>query len=334
MQQEMIDNAGNLAEAQAYYDARYSAQYADGWEPGRYVRIHDMVRSLELPARGRALDYGCGRGALTRVLKTALPGWEVVGADLSDVALEDAARHSQGVSLIHLSQLASTTACYDFVFSHHVLEHVLDLDETLHMLASLVSRGGSMLHVLPCGNAGSFEHRLAVLRRGGIDAAREGRFYCDDGPHLRRLTSEQLREALERQSFTLQKAWFGDHNWGARKAYAQKSVRDLRSLMAPRHAVDTWAAAKLIAHRAAIVLTAVACKPTYYRWRLAHNHRNGLPWRAAEVAGVACTVPLSLISTPVVRLLSWLAAREWQQRSSDPSGQEMYLYFRRSESLP
>ena len=142
------------------------------------------------------------------------------------------------------------------------------------------------------------------------------------------MTSDQFSRALERQSFTLQKSWFGDHNWGARHSWAKKSIRDLWALTDLARAIDAKAASQLMAHRAAIVFAALLCKPTYYRWQVAHGHRSGQPWRAREVAAVACTLPLSLISTPIVRSLAALASQEWEDQSSDPTGQEMFMYFR------
>jgi SAM-dependent methyltransferase len=44
---------------------------------------------------------------------------------------------------------------FSLVFSLHVLEHVLDLQQTLDDIARLVAPQGSVCLILPCGNEGS-----------------------------------------------------------------------------------------------------------------------------------------------------------------------------------
>jgi trans-aconitate methyltransferase len=77
--------------ATVFYDDRYAQGYMEEWSEEKKRRIAEVVSALRLPTRGRALDFGCGNGVLTDVLRRALPpGWEVVGTDLSAVALENA----------------------------------------------------------------------------------------------------------------------------------------------------------------------------------------------------------------------------------------------------
>lgn len=104
------------AEARNYYNQLYSGAYADGWPVERYDRIKALVQSLALPPTGRALDFGCGRGALTRVLKDALPSWDVTGADLSDVGVLEAAKAHPDLTFTQLARLFNNGSKYDLVF--------------------------------------------------------------------------------------------------------------------------------------------------------------------------------------------------------------------------
>ena len=59
-----------------FYDNRYRGGYMDEWPADKKKRVRGVVKGLNLPGRGAALDYGCGNGEFTGVLKEALPGWE------------------------------------------------------------------------------------------------------------------------------------------------------------------------------------------------------------------------------------------------------------------
>src|SRR5690606_8008595 len=107
----------------------------------------------------------------------ALPGWEICGTDLSDVAISIGRQRHKDISFFLFDDLKEAGETFDFIFTHHVLEHVDDLDTVLDLIGRYLKPGGSILHVLPCGNAGSFEHNLASCMIGGIDPARGNRFY-------------------------------------------------------------------------------------------------------------------------------------------------------------
>src|SRR5688572_25087232 len=152
-----------------FYDGRYVEGYMEDWPESKKQRVGELFRQLGLPQRGRALDFGCGQGVFTRVMQAALPDWQVYGTELSDVALRIASGRVPDCTFIKGDELAAAGP-FDFIFTHHVLEHVLDLDATLAQMARISGPGALMLHILPCGNAGSFEHRLASWGSGGVQS--------------------------------------------------------------------------------------------------------------------------------------------------------------------
>src|SRR5437667_11616586 len=74
-----------------FYEERYTQGYLDEWPAYKKRRIAEFVRSAELPESGEALDFGCGNGILTEVVRQALPvGWTTCGTDISQVAIQNA----------------------------------------------------------------------------------------------------------------------------------------------------------------------------------------------------------------------------------------------------
>jgi len=147
---------------------------------------------LPAPRRGRGLGFGNG---FSRHACERLPG-RVLGLDISRTALTCPPTR-RNCEFHHLDRAPSARLA-DLLFTHHVLEHLPDLEGSLASMNALLAPGGSMLHILPCGNPGSFEYELCRLRRGGIDPARQGRFFYEDEGHLRRLTTEQLMNLASR----------------------------------------------------------------------------------------------------------------------------------------
>ena len=63
-------NHGKDAE---FYDNWYASGYMDEWPADKKERIFEIITALNLPETGEALDYGCGNGVFTEVIKKALP---------------------------------------------------------------------------------------------------------------------------------------------------------------------------------------------------------------------------------------------------------------------
>ncbi len=187
----------------------------DQWPEWKKERIIEIIGQLNLPKTGKALDFGCGRGIFTEVLKRALPDWEVSGTDISQVALDNASAKFPDCHFLHISALHAEERKFDLIFSHHVLEHVSDLEKSIHEISLLQKKNGIMLHVLPCGNEGSMEYKLAQSLPEGRDAELGNRFYFEDIGHLRRINSVNMDKVFEKENYSVKDAWFANHKYGS-----------------------------------------------------------------------------------------------------------------------
>ena len=90
--------------------------------------VLEKIRSLGLPVkRGRALDFGCGLGRLTKALAAHFDS--VVGVDVSSKMVDTAKRVAPAPNIEYVANAASdlcfvADASIDFVFSWITLQHI------------------------------------------------------------------------------------------------------------------------------------------------------------------------------------------------------------------
>ncbi|HOA72204.1 MAG TPA: methyltransferase domain-containing protein [Phycisphaerae bacterium] len=303
---------------QRFYDARYASGYMEEWPARRVARVREIIADLGLPAKGTAVDFGCGNGVFAAVLRDSLPGWRIVGLDVSRIAIANARRTVLGCEFHHLDESDTRTPGEsrgdwvgeaDLLFTHHVLEHVRDLDRCWTRMAGLMKPRSWMLHVLPCGNPGSFEHRLCSLRADGIDAQAGGRFFYEDPAHLRRLQTGDMVRWAGRFGYRVARAYYGHHQVEAVDWLSGNGVRFVLDLCDPTKAVDAKAARELTKIRRRLLWMALVK-------RLARDRRMWMQ-------------PLAVPAKWMTNRWAQAANREWQQMRDDPAGSEMYLAFRR-----
>jgi SAM-dependent methyltransferase len=218
----------DIEAAKQHYDQLYDQGYMEGAEPVTVNALRKIFKVCPFPQEGTALDYGCGSGAYTGFLKEMLPRWKIYGADISETALTKAKNKFPDVSFIMVDSLHEKKGCFDLVFSRHVLEHVQDIEETFTLFDIICKERALLFHNLPCGNPGSLEHAICSMRDGGIDAARDNRFFYEDPTHLRRMTTDDASRLAGRIGFELSDQWYGNHHYAALDWLA-KSDRELRA---------------------------------------------------------------------------------------------------------
>jgi len=316
------------ARAVAFYEERYSSGYGymEEWPAEKKRRVFEIIRGLGLPDEGEALDFGCGSGVFTDVLKQALPsGWKVYGTDISEAAV-DYARKRYPDCLFFLSHERELIGKkFDFLFTHHVLEHVYDLARVLDEINDRLKNAAAMLHILPCGNEGSLEHDICRLRTDGIDSRLENRFFFEDVGHLRRLTSVQLRELCGNRHFLLEGEFYSNQYDGAIEWITQSGSSFIRML------TDTAAAVNLDAkNRLERLRYTLLALWQFRRVAIAVEKRLATPNKTLRSClRLILMAPLYVFSKPVDLYVKRQAQDEWNERRGERNGSEMYLFFKR-----
>ena len=318
------------AEAATFYEQRYNRGYMDEWPVYKKERVFKLIRQLGLPATGRALDIGCGNGVFTDVLKQALPKWEVYGAEISETAVYHANERYPDCHFLVSTDAALTKMKFDFIFSHHVLEHVYNIREFLSEVNDRLQPQAAMMHICPCGNKGSFDNGIGLMVKNGIDPSRENRLFFEEPGHLRRLTTDDVNNVVKNFGFKLSAEWYAEHYWSAINYITGWERGEVKKLTNYHEAIDKPAQERLKMLRRNLLLL------TYLKLPLNTIHalqkkpgKNVKEW--IKLIGATSLFPIAKTVDTVV-LSKGLA--EWEQKKLDRSGSEMYLYFTRGESSP
>lgn len=321
---ELYDKSKSVA----FYQERYSIGYMDGyWPVEKERRVVEVIKSLGLPDAGEAIDYGCGNGTFAEVLRMALPqGWKVFGTDISEKAIENAKKHYPRIEFFVANNDEYIYKKFDFLFTHHVLEHVFDLPLVLDEINDRLKNTSTMLHILPCGNIGSFEYNICLLRKDGIDSHFENRFFYEDVGHVRRLNSEQLIELCKERHFVIANEFYSNQYYGAINWITTRPASSLiRLLTDTTMAINSEAKKKLkrlrynllfywqVRHWGVAVMNTLAIKKKTFR----------------NYIGLTLRLPLFPLSKLIDSVFERKALNEWNQRKKDRNGGEMYLFFKR-----
>jgi len=318
-------NVGERPCAAECYDACYAGDYLrDYWSTVKQRIVAEVVRSLHLPPCGIALDFGCGRGDMTDLLRRTLPGWEVHGMDPSEVALRWAKEHHPECCFRSVADMGAMKARFDLVFSHHVLEHVADFGASLGEIAACLKPTAWMLHILPCGNPGSFEHSLCLLRRDGVDPA-SGRFFFDDPSHVRRLTTEELVSFCARVGFRLVAEYYRNQNWGAIEWITASGPDFVAHLTEPHMAMGESARRQLQRIRSRLLCIARLRSLAHEAERLWAKPAK----RGGDMLRLVKIVPAYPLGKGVALYWQRQARWEWRTRRHERNGSEMFLCFAR-----
>jgi SAM-dependent methyltransferase len=197
-----------------FYDARYEQGYMqdflDPYEACRVVTIDDTLRTVSGHPR-RILDFGCGEGRYLSVLQRHFPEAQLVGCDVSKVALGHAQRNWPRAEFTLMTDglVPAPDGSFDLILSVEVLEHVADVELATRELGRLLAPSGRLVVTTPCANPCSVEW-IVNWRRGGLQPTPDGygRFATDEPGHLRRLTSRDLRVLLQRAGLIVERVDF------------------------------------------------------------------------------------------------------------------------------
>jgi 2-polyprenyl-3-methyl-5-hydroxy-6-metoxy-1,4-benzoquinol methylase len=133
---------------------QYESRLADYW----LKAVPDAA--AKLAAGGRALDVGCGSGAVCAALKRAFPGAEVVGIDPDDESIRKAKQHA-GITFLKQTT-AETKGKFDLITLCDVLHDLAAPVQTLREIRGLLAPDGVLFIVEPKAADRLEENRDAV----------------------------------------------------------------------------------------------------------------------------------------------------------------------------
>jgi trans-aconitate 2-methyltransferase len=182
----------------------------DPWDPARYDRfvrersapLHDLLALIRPIPGGRAVDLGCGTGALTLELHGHARSGETVGIDSSPAMLERASPLAGNGLRFERGDIAEfgRGANWDLVFSHAALHWVPDHPALFARLAGALAPGGQLAVQMPS----NFDHPSHVL---AAELADEEPFRSGLGGYRRLVPvepPERYAELLDRLGFAEQ----------------------------------------------------------------------------------------------------------------------------------
>ena len=219
---------------------------------------------------------------------------------------------------------------FDMLFTHHVIEHVLDIEKVARDMRGFLKSSGKMLHVLPCANPGSFEYNISSLYVDGIDPSRGNRFFYEDPGHLRRMSTDDMDRLFGSVGFRLEREFYANQFWGTVYLFSDTTPSTIKEIFNPQRRNGRPGFIKFC--RALFLALFYARYAARMNIRDKFTRKSGDPGLPAAkryaigLAGVVAYLPAVLLT----RLLEFLARREWLRRANDRSGSEMALIFTRA----
>lgn len=308
-----------------FYEDRYEKGYLDEWPIEKKRKISEVIRDIQLPAKGDALDFGCGNGVFTEVIRQALPSWKIYGTDISKKAVSNARLRYPGCIFFEVNSPDFKQRKFDFVFTNHVFEHVFNLIEVFNQMIDYLKPESSMLHFLPCGNEGSYEYNICQLRKDGINIVLENRFFFEDEGHVRRLTTDEFSELCITKDFKLQKEFYSNQYYGAIDWITNSNPKFVLMFSDTSQAINKEAKQKLKKVRMFLIFITVLRLPATIVTKILRKKKKQLKHYMLLLIGL----PLYMFSSPIDIYWKRKTKKEWDTKKFERNGSEMGLYFKR-----
>jgi trans-aconitate methyltransferase len=315
----------NQEESIQFYEQRYSNGYMDEWDPVKKQRVSEIIHELNLPDTGVALDFGCGTGVFTEVIKKALPQWQVYGTDISSVAIDRAKERHPDCSFFILSDNNFNNMKFDFLFTHHVLEHVYNIN-VIEEIVNFMKPSSSCLHILPCGNPGSFEHKICLLTRNGVNKDLGGRFFFEDEGHVRRLNTDQMSLLLKRYGLSLCKEYYANQYYGAIN-WITGNREHIMQMTNPVNGLNLISKIELLMLRVWLLLIYILMLPANYIKKFKEKTVVGIK----QYVFLGIGIFLYPLSIQFYNYIKDKSEQEWRLKKTYRNGSEMYLYYKKNQ---
>jgi ubiquinone/menaquinone biosynthesis C-methylase UbiE len=131
-----------------YYDHIYTLGIwtEERLDPSRIYKKTLTIKNLHLHYGQIILDLGCGTGRYSKIF--SLIGMEVIGLDISKVALKLARKHQQNLVLGTAEKLPFREV-FDRIFAMDIIEHVLNDLECLKEITRVTKNEGIIFISFP-----------------------------------------------------------------------------------------------------------------------------------------------------------------------------------------
>lgn len=315
----------NIKQSRIFYNDRYSKGYMEHWPIEKKQRVIEIIKKLNLPNYGEALEFGCGNGVFTGVIKEALPHWRVYGCDISNKAIQNASKGIPACLFFVNSDKKYISKKFDFIFSHHVLEHVFNINNVANQINKRAKTRASMLHILPCGNRGSYEYTLCKMRINGINTNMENRFFFEDEGHIRRMTTIQCSELFNKYNFSLLKDFYSNQYFGAVDWITKSQPLFILNMLNPMYGVNLRSKIKLLEILIKFLIIYIFRMPSILLDRISRIHNK----KGKHKFFILLIWLPSILSNFFDKFIKSLATNEWNKLKNQKNGSEMYLYFSR-----
>jgi ubiquinone/menaquinone biosynthesis C-methylase UbiE len=313
-----MKNLKEINNSREFYDDRYLKGYMEEWPTDKKKKIYEIIKKLSLPEKGEALDFGCGNGIFTIILKECLPNWTVYGCDLSSVAIRNAQNKIKNCTFFINGDPSQKDKKFDLIFSHHVLEHVFDIEEISKQITNLSKEKSYMLHILPCGNPNSFEWKICNLRENGIEKDKENRFFYEDPGHVRRMTTKSCAEVFNKFGFILSQGYYTNQYHGAINWITRVNPLIMISMFNPLKGKDLLSKIKLLFFL--IKNSFISClRMPYIIYKKFDK----------KIIKVIFFIP-AIFSKYVDNYMINKSDREWSKLRERENGSEMFLFFKKN----
>ena len=315
----------DVNKSKSFYEARYAKGYMDKWPDSKKKRVMEVIQNLNLPKEGDCLDFGCGSGEFTDILSKALPLWKVYGCEISKKAIRNASKKYPRNKYFLNNDKKFINKKFDFIFTHHVLEHVYDIDLITNQINERAKNIVSMLHIFPCGNPLSYEHKLCKLRIDGINAKMENRFFFEDEGHVRRMTTEQCVNIFKPFNFILKQEYYSCQYYGAINWITKNNVNFILNMFNPIKGKNLVSRVKLTGMLIkSLIIYAIRWIANYYNHVLNVNNKK----KRHLIFLFMLKLP-SKVSKYFDNHIKTLAVNEWNNSKNQKNGSEMFLFFER-----
>lgn len=175
------------------------------------IRLNHCLSALE-GVTGRALLLGCGAGRYVRAFHRARADLDVLGADLSETALLEAAQADRGGAYLALdaSQLPFANESFDVVVFFDLLEHVPEHRRMLSEINRVLRPGGILHFYVPLeGQPGTLYHALRQSKRIPLR-----RWKRDHVGHINFFRADEVIEQTEDAGIRVSDVRYGFHPFG------------------------------------------------------------------------------------------------------------------------